>query len=921
MKAKRILSLLLVLVMLVCMLPTAFAAEVAAAESTEPLAEETTPPAADVPDDSPTQEETSPVVDPDLDPALAELGFVSDEIVQSYVAVEDPGEYGISTFAVSKIATLRDCQQMNFITSNGLVQGFHYADEDQAAPWDYMNMIYCLENKKSYSTGSGHAGSSDLPIDGTGNNHGEKVWYNLSSQQRVAIGLVLLYGAPTKLWDESWGINAAGDHNRKNPNIGYRFATQALIWEFAAGLREPVAPYKLNSTYWYDLSVGQCVGDDGTDHFLVAYNSIISDMQLHNVIPSFASDFATKAPEIQLAGNTATVTDANGVLHKFDFPSTSNVTYSKNGNTLTITATGAVPTDVQTATVELPDPQSSLYEVWYNQYDSSKQALIKVSVPASDPVPAYFKLKASSGNLSLKKTTEDGKNLAGWQFGIYSDAACTQLISGPHTSDANGAISVTGLTAGDVWVKELGNTDAAINAKYYCSSQNPQKVTITAGGTATVTFENKLNLGICQIIKKATNGGAVNGWHFTVKDASGNTVGSYVTDASGVIALKLLPGTYTIVETDGKYEYWNNDPNPTKTVTVKANETASVTFTNSWFGKTQIVKKATNGGSVAGWHFEVRDSSDNVVGNYTTDASGIITIDLQPGQYTVVETDGAYPYWHNDPTPSKMVTVKAGETSSVTFENRWVGKAKVIKVLSNPEAGTVAGWTFTIHKLSGTETQYVTTVTTGEDGTITYDLEPGEYLITEELDEGSMWECTSGISQTITVTAGQTVEVSFTNALRPGKIQIQKVDTQGQPLAGVEFKLEWSEDGENWKSVTFTDATAPQIGGCTTEGVTDGKLKSDANGAVVFDGLHPLLQYRLTETATLDGYQLLAGTAYEGELPLDEDFTVTLTVVNAEVFTLPKTGSKSLVLMPIALVLCIATCAGALVLLRKKEGR
>ncbi len=521
------------------------------------------------------------------------------------------------------------------------------------------------------------------------------------------------------------------------------------------------------------------------------------------------------------------------------------------------------------------------------------------------------------GNIKVNKKDGNGNALAGAEFtAVHSETGDRYLI-GP--TDQNGYAELEQVPYGTYSI-----TETKFPAGYGPSDISSWTVTIdkdTPDATVSVDAVNWLLTGKAQIVKTATNGGSVAGWHFAVKDASGNTVGSYVTDASGVIVLDLVPGTYTVTETDGSYKYWVNDPNPTKILTVKAGETATVTFTNQWIGKVQIIKKATNGGSVAGWHFEVRDSSGNVVGSYTTDASGIIALDLQPGNYTVVETDGEYPYWHNDPTPTKTVTVKAGETSSVTFENRWVGKAKVIKVLSNPEAGTVAGWTFTIHRLNGTETQYVTTVTTGEDGSITYDLEPGQYLITEELDEGSMWECTSGISQTITVTAGQTAEVSFTNALRPGKIQIQKVDTQGQPLAGVEFLLEWSEDGVNWQPVTFTDATAPQFGGCTTEGVTDGKLKSDANGAVVFDGLHPLLQYRLTETATLDGYQLLAGPAYEGELPLEKDFTVTLTVVNAEVFTLPKTGSKTPVLMPIALVLCLATCASALLWLRKKEGR
>ena len=998
MKFKRLLVFFLALVMLLSVVPAVYATDIGnQAEVTEPTV-----------DTSDQLEQTEESAEPpgdeyngELDPILVEAGFVSDQLQASNVLLEP-----ISTFAatrsVKKTATLRNCNWMDFPCTDGSRQGFHYADEDGKSPWDYMNMIYCLENKKSFSIGSGHAGVGELPLDGSGSSHGESVWYGFTANQRMAIALVLLYGAPTKLWDNSWGINDTDDWNLHNPNIGYRFATQAIIWELAQGLRDSTYPYKLNSTYWLDKSKGVCMSEDGkTDYFLYAYNSIISDLQLHNTIPSFAGDFAATAPEIQLSGTTTTVTDTNGVLSRFTFTGSGGVSYSKNGNNLTITANGAIPTGVQSATATLPDPASSLYEVWYNQYDSSKQVCIQVSIPASDPVPAYFKLKASNGSLSLKKTTEDGKNLAGWQFSIYSDQNCTKLISGPHTTDSNGNISVANLTAGQVWVKEIGHTNADIAKLYYCSSTNPQAVTIVAGQAASVSFHNKLSLGVAKIVKTATNGGSVAGWHFTVKNSAGTVVGTYVSDSSGVISVSLLPGTYTVTETDGAYKYWVNDPTPSKSVTVKPNETSTVTFTNQYRGQAQIVKTATNGGSVAGWHFEVKDSTGKVVGNYQTDSTGVITLDLEPGKYTVTETDGVYKYWlndaqpvktvtvvagqtakvtfqnqyrgqaqiiktatnggsvegwhfavfaadgkkvgdyvtdstgiitldlepgvytvketdgkytywHNDPEPTKTVTVVAGKTSSVTFLNKWIGKAKVVKTLANPEAGTVEGWQFTISRIVGEKTEYLATVTTGADGTIDYDLEPGKYLITELIEENSLWECITDQSVVIEVKAGQTTEVPFTNALRPGKISIHKVDTRGESLDSTEFTLEWSEDGINWKPVSYTDSTVPQIGGCTTAGLLEGgKLVTDETGLVSFEGLYPTLQYRLTETKAKAGYLLLADYAYVGGLCVEDELVVSLKVVNAEAFVLPETGGNTLVIQPwiVLALLCVSTLA------------
>lgn len=332
-------------------------------------------------------------------------------------------------------------------------------------------------------------------------------------------------------------------------------------------------------------------------------------------------------------------------------------------------------------------------------------------------------------------------------------------------------------------------------------------------------------------------------------------------------------------------------------------------------GTAKIVKDTTNGGDKSGWHFLVKDSSGNKVGSYVTNSTGIIILGLEPGTYTVTETDGPYNYWVNDPEPTKTVTVTAGQTATVKFLNKWNGRAKIVKTLTNPEAGSLAGWPFTVQNSSGTT---LGTYTTNASGEIVLDLEPGTYTVTEVLPEDSLWECPDGITRTVTVKAGQTAVVTYTNALRPGEILVQKENTKGVPLDGVEFLLEWSEDGIVWSPVTYTDSTIPQIGGCTTEGLTEGKLTSGTDGLVIFTGLYPTLQYRLTEVAAPDGYQLLTEPAYEGTLPVDS-LKISLKVVNAEIFTLPQTGAKSMTLLPLGVALCLAICAGAIVSLRRKE--
>ena len=570
-------------------------------------------------------------------------------------------------------------------------------------------------------------------------------------------------------------------------------------------------------------------------------------------------------------------------------------------------STGIITLDLEPGTYTVTETDGA-QKYWVNDATPTKTVTVKAGETAKVTFANQWR-----GQAQIVKTATNGGSVAGWHFEVKNSSG---TVIGTYVTDSTGIITLD-LEPGTYTVTE---TDGA--QKYWVNDANPTKtVTVKAGETAKVTFANQWR-GQAQIIKTATNGGSVAGWHFEVKDSSGNVVGNYVTDSTGIITLDLEPGTYTVTETDGEYEYWHNDPTSVRTVTVKAGETAKVTFQNQWVGKAKIVKATTNGGTVEGWTFTIKDADGKTLGSYTTDSTGTILVDLEPGTYTVQETDRNDPYWYCDTEP-QTVTVKAGETATVTFRNKWIGKAKIIKTLANPEAGSVEGWTFTIHKVvtAGTaiSAEYLTTVTTGADGTILQDLEPGEYIITEVLEDDSLWECITEKSQTVIVEAGSTTEVSFTNALRPGEIRIQKVDTQGEPLDGVEFLLEWSEDGINWSPVTFTDSAVPQIGGCTTEGLSDGKLVTSKDGYIEFSGLYPLLQYRLTETETKDGYQLLAGYAYEGSLSVENDLTVSITVVNAEIFTLPKTGSKSLVLMPLSILLCLGICAGAIMYLRKKE--
>ena len=525
---------------------------------------------------------------------------------------------------------------------------------------------------------------------------------------REAIGLILLYS--DRMWDYSVSVTTAKKDS--NPNVPLRIATQFLIYEIVCGLRDP-ATFQSNSVNSCGTSgdIFYNAGEASVPYFAPKYNALVDAIQAAKKIPSFTGASADSAPTITLTGEETSVTDSNGVLSNFSFMDGNGAKFYKSGNTLYITQTGDISESaVYKAVRNLPSASESTYRIWYMS-GSSYQTTVPLDTASAGSLNAYFKLKAAPrpGSIRLTKTTEDGENLSGWKFGIYSDPACTKLVSGPHTTDNGGKISAAGLTAGTYYVKELGHTDSAVGEMYYCSGANPQKVTVTAGAAATVSFTNKRNTG-------------------------------------GVKIIKTMP----------------------------------------------------DGGSTAGWKFEVYDSDNELVGSYTTASDGTILTDY---------------------------------------------------------------------------------------------LLPGTYTVKEIIPEDSPYTCDAPNPQIVAISAGQTAEVTFTNRMKPGEIRIQKTDTHSEPLAGAEFLLEWSKDGRQWQTVTYTDSPDVTEGTCTAEGLTDGKLTSGADGVVRFTGLYSGSLYRVTEVKAPKGYQLLTEPVYEGSIRKDDGNFIRLTVVNAPVFELPMTGS------------------------------
>lgn len=936
---KRGFCLFLVAVLLAGLVPCAFAdeamptGEVEASEAATDAAEETTaPPETAVPSEStePPSETTEPPEATETTESETEAGpvenapedAVEDDRLAAYastvtnVLLFDKASPNYTTVLRSQVSVTynpngSDAAKTAYIKN----LGWHFARYNNVPYED--DPLYCIEPCKNYAAStSGNYMDEDLGVSGSGSSRGSNVWYAMPYSYRQAIALTLLYSR--QLWDSNYSVKTTAMAN--NPNVSTRIATQFLIYEIVTGLRDADTFNRRGSNGYTSGDVFYNAGVASVSGFADKYNSIVSSVQSAMKIPSFTSRSSSSAPTITMSGSQVSVTDSNGVLGNFSFTNGNGASFSKSGNTLTITKTGSIsPTALFSATRSLPSAENSTVSIYYSA-SSTYQTCVKLYSPQVDTLRAYFKINAPDpGAIALVKTTEDGQNLSGWRFGVYSNAACTTLVSGPHTTDTSGRISITGLNAGTYYVKELGHTNSAISSRYTCSGENPKMVSISNGTTTSVSFYNKLTVGALEIRKSTNTGNHLDGWKFIVKKDGTEIPGSpFTTDTTGRIHIpNLIPGKYLVMESPTEDPYWSGELGY-HTVTVEYGKTAVDQWLNKEQGLGYFTKSTNTGDEISGWHITVYadEACTQELRTLITGQDGTAGIYLEPGTYWVKETgseefrDG---YWKMDDSVKKLV-IRAHEKTTLEFINNYSGRISIQKTVK-PES-TLEGWKFKITDADGKEVSG-SPFTTDKDGKIlTGNLTPGDYTVEEVLPADSLY--TGEAPKTVTVTAGKTAEVSFLNKLRTGKITIRKVDTKDEPLAGATFLLEGSEDGSLWYPVIPGSNGVCTLGERSEENLAAASKTSGKDGLLTWEALPITLQYRITETKAPEGYTLLNDYAFVGTLPADNT-EMELRVVNGEAFALPKTGSVGFVRIPIATVLCLLLCAANLWLLRKKE--
>ena len=478
------------------------------------------------------------------------------------------------------------------------------------------NIAYCIEPGVSLSSGQSM------------NKYDENYFNNITAngvisgdEIRLFIGRILQYGYRGTI-STSWRSQNESAAN----SIAHAYATQLLIWETVVGERDANFNHKAASGC---SNVKDVINAKHPlrSKIMSYYNSMVSSVQNHTVVPSFCtkSSGSAKVNELEWNGSkyVTTLADSNGVLSNYAFKaSISGVTFSTSGNKLTVSMDKA-PSKEFTITASKKNGVRRGVVVWSegkHSQNSSVQDVVTYAQEVSDPVSGYVKMKVSYGSCQIVKTSEDGK-VDGINFTISGNG-----VNQTVTTANGGKFQIDNLMPGVYTV-----TEQSID-KYV--PQETHRVTVVAGQVATVNFNNVLKRGNLQVIKSSEDN-LVEGvkFHLYGTSLAGVAVDEYaVTDKNGVATFKdvLISGStpYTLEEVDTAIRYvvpekqtapiqWKEVTNRDFTNILKK---FSVTVTKSDREEGTAQGDAKLSGAVYGIY-----KGDTLVDKYVTDSDGQFT--------------------------------------------------------------------------------------------------------------------------------------------------------------------------------------------------------------------------------------------------------------------------------------------------------
>ena len=475
-----------------------------------------------------------------------------------------------------------------------------------------------------------------------------------------------------------------------------------------------------------------------------------------------------------------------------------------------------------------------------------------VKVKSNEVVTVEFRNQPKGGVLVKKVDAATNEPISDVEFLVTdSDGNFIGNANGKFITDSAGTFTITDIAPGTTLIiKETRAKDG------YLLDDTPQTVKVKSNEMITLEFRNQ-PLGGLRIIKlDSVTKKPLEGIQFRITYSDGSFVadeggklssnGLYMTDANGEILIRDIVGTLVVTEVKTIPGYTIDEATRSQTIVVNPDDLQTLIVYNVPAGGLQIIKSDEDTGErLGGVKFEIRKNNGEILGTYTTDRDGVISIpNAESGWYTIVERKAKDGY-ALDTTPVNAC-VKDSETTTVEITNQRMASIMIHKIDAATGAG-IYGVKFVLYD-SGKNP--IGEYTTDQDGYIYIDdkLVPGKYYLRElEAADGYIRD---EQYKTVYVERGKCAQIEWENSAVTGQIQIRKYSSEdntvtgqlaGTPLEGAVFEITQARSGK-----------------------VVGYIVTDARG-VAASGPLPLGRYFVTEVSAPKYYQL-SGEKMEAEI-------------------------------------------------------
>ena len=455
----------------------------------------------------------------------------------------------------------------------------------------------------------------------------------------------------------------------------------------------------------------------------------------------------------------------------------------------------------------------------------------------------------------IKRDAMSGKPIAGTVFSIKS---VTGSYSTSVTTGTDGSATLSAIPA-DVYVVREESVPEP-----YIVTNTEQTVALRPGKTSEVTFVDYVKPGLEILKKNIANGEPIEGVTYRIEQIDGSFSTSATTDNHGRIFLDSVPvGTFKVTEI--------NVPNHVilcpipQEVALKPGETSTVTFFNALKPSLEIRKvDSVTGDPIKGAKFQIWYGSNhtdtgelNDLGTYFSDASGkIILPEIKDGWYKVTELEAPHGYSIKEPATQECF-ISGGESKVLTFENTPLSAIIIRKVDSESGQPLEGAW-FRIRYLGGTSGTGGTVVgeyKTSSNGTfVVTGLKAGTYVC-EEISAPDGYVITDA-TETVYLSGKDqdVITVTFGNDKMGSLLIVKKDAVTGAPISDVEFFITDSDGSvigtANGKYVTDSAGTI-RIDGLTP-GMTVIAREVRAKDGYILDDTPQSIKIKRNSVMTLE---------------------------------------------------------------------